>query len=97
MSKINKTIFGYPCQGTEKQLAEMYNLLNFEDYTTTKFGKYFYRWINGDNTGLRWFPRPEYCSLKGDNYAIALIAESGNHQPYRSQYAKQYYVGGKRK
>lgn len=88
--KDKKIIFGFPCEGTQKQLEEMYDLLNREDYTSPRFGKYFYRWVNGDNTGLRWYPKAQYCSIKGDDYAIALIGISGNHLPYKSEYAHPY-------
>lgn len=88
--KENREIFGFPCRGTKAQLDEMYNLLNYEDYTKPKFGKYFYRWVTGTNSGLMWYPRPEYCSIKGDDYVLALFRASGNQAPYRSVYAAQY-------
>ena len=40
MKKFKQDIFGYPFEATEKQLKEIYNLTNEEDYTNPKFQKY---------------------------------------------------------
>lgn len=71
---ITKDVFGLPVKGTKKQVEEMYDLVNYEDYTTPRFGKYFYRWVC-EGTGVYYFPKPQYCSLEGDDYAVALLSK----------------------
>lgn len=87
MKKFKQDIFGYPFEATEKQLKEIYNLTNEEDYTNPKFQKYFYVWIPGDNTGLRWYPKEKYCQFKNNDYIVALAQYMGFHYAYKSQYS----------
>ena len=87
MGKIQKDIFGYPCEGTPKQMDELYDLINREDYSNPKFQKYMYVWIPGDNTGLRWYPKEQYCQHKGNNYIVAVAHYMGHEEAYKSCYS----------
>ena len=71
---MEREIFGYHLKGTDKQLDEMYDLLNREDYTSSKFQHYFYVWVH-EGTGVYWFPKERYfVSFRGErHYPIALF------------------------
>lgn len=87
MEKIKKNIFGYLCEGTEKQMNELYDLINREDYTNPRFQKFMYIWISGDNIGLSWFPKEKYSQYKGNNYVVALAKYMGHVNAGKSIYS----------
>ena len=87
MEKIQKNIFGYHCEGTQKQMDELYDLMNREDYTNPRFQKYMYVWISGDNTGLRWYPKEKYSQYKGNNYIVDLAIYMGQENADKSIYS----------
>lgn len=67
-----RNIFGYELKAkTEKQLNEMYDLLNYEDYDKKRFSHYFHVWVH-EGTGVYWFPKEKYYGGTTP-YAIALI------------------------
>lgn len=84
-----KSIFGYELKGTEKQLNEMYELLNYEDYDNKKFAKYFHVWVH-EGTGVHWFPKEKYYGGYVA-YGIALLEyatpSNFSNRIYESDYA----------
>jgi hypothetical protein len=68
---ISRTIFGYELKGTENQLEQMYNLLNYEAYDCKQFNHYFHVWVK-EGTGVWWFPKEKYYNGY-EPYAIALL------------------------
>ena len=85
--KEKKEIFGYPCEGTKKQIEEMTELLNTEHYMKPRFQKYFYVWDQGEGTGICWFPKEQYCQAKGNNYIVALAQYMGHEEAAKSYYS----------
>ena len=64
--KIIKQVFEFELKGTTKQLKEMYDLWNKEDFYNPLFKKYFLCWVNL-GTGIYACPRKEYfVSYKGN-------------------------------
>lgn len=64
--KVIKKVFDFELKGTEKQLKEMYDLWNREDFYNPKFKKYFLCWVNY-GTGIYAFPRKQYfVSIDGN-------------------------------
>lgn len=57
--KLIRKVFNYELKGTKKQLEEMYDLFNKEDFYNPKFKKYFHCWINY-GTGIYIYPRKQY-------------------------------------
>ena len=92
-----KNIFGYELKArSEKQLDEMYELLNFEDYTNPKFIKYFHVWVS-EGPGLYWFPKEQYYG-GFIPYAVALLHYADGRlreKVYESDYVnyKEYENG----
>lgn len=92
---MEREIFGYTLKGTEKQLDEMYDLFNREDYTTAGFQHYFYVWVN-EGTGVYFFPKERYfvSDYHGErHYAIALLnygGRLGTDGIHKSDYERNY-------
>lgn len=61
-----KKIHCYELKGSEKQLKEMYSLLEFEKYRDPKMTKYFDVWSNYPY-GVFFFPKKEYFVSKYGN------------------------------
>lgn len=64
--KVIKNVFGFELKGTERQINEMYDLINREDFYNPKFKKYFLCWVN-QGTGIYYFPRKQYFVSKDGN------------------------------
>lgn len=89
MAKIyRKNIYGYELKGTEKQLKEMYDLLNYEAYDNVRFTHYFHVWIK-EGTGVWWFPKEKYYGGY-ETYAVTFLHYADSQiadRVYESSYA----------
>ena len=97
MAKIyKKNIFGYDLKGTEKQLNEMYDLMNYEAYDKRNFTQYFHVWVK-EGTGVWWFPKEKYYGGY-EPYAIAFLHFADSQirdRVYESSYAHYDYENEK--
>ena len=67
-----RNVFGFELKAqTERQLNEMYDLLNYEDYDKKRFSHYFHVWVH-EGTGVYWFPIEKYYGGTTP-YAVALL------------------------
>ena len=73
-----RDICGLPMMATTKQLDEINELLNKEDYNNPRFRKYFSVWTSTNGTGVYWFPKEQYFFYKGAAYVVALIRYAGD-------------------
>ena len=64
---MEKVVGNWTLTGTEKQIKEMRDCLNYDKYWEPKTKKYFITFTSSCGVGVMWFPKPKYiCKYNND-------------------------------